>query len=99
MSSASCLIVKTISLLGNDSLPKGGSHKLRDRLVNKFNSLGGVIHYNSNINEILIKNNKAYGIKLIDNSEIYSDYVISAIDPHFTYECFLKNKYEMKRLL
>lgn len=95
---AAFYFIQTLSnfVLGNDSLPKGGSHKLRDRLVNKFNSLGGVIHYNSNIDEILVKDNKAYGIKLIDNSEIYSDYVISAIDPHYTYECLLKNKYEMK---
>lgn len=77
----------------NASLPKGGSHKLRDRMVDKFISLGGKICYNSNTAEVIIEDNTAKGIRLVNGNEIYFDYVISTSDIHHTFDVLLKNKY------
>lgn len=94
-------LLQTLSnfVLGNDSLPKGGSHNLRNRLVNKFKSLGGNIIYNSNVEEIIIKNNKAIGIRLANDNKYYSDYVIGAGDIHYTFEKLLNKKYDFSHYI
>lgn len=91
-------LIQTLSnfVSGNASLPKGGSHGLRDRLVKKFKSLGGSITYNANVCEVIIENNKAIGIKLASGEAHYSDYVVAASDIHHTFSELLNNKYEMK---
>lgn len=90
-------LIQTLSnfVLGNASLPNGGSHGLRDRLVKKYESLGGKIKYNANVDEIIIENGKAIGIILSSGEKHYSDYVISSGDVHHTFNNLLKNKYEM----
>ncbi|MCR5113775.1 MAG: FAD-dependent oxidoreductase [Acholeplasmatales bacterium] len=81
-------------MTGNASLPKGGSHTLRDRMVNKFINLGGKIFYNSDVSEIIIEENKAKGI-IVNNEKHYADYVVGACDVHYTYNVLLKNQYPM----
>lgn len=68
--------------VGNDGLPVGGSHNTRDRIVNKYLSLGGKIFYNSDVSKIIVKDGVAKGIE-VKGKEILADYVISAIDAHY----------------
>lgn len=84
--------------VGNDGLPVGGSHNMRDRIVNKYLSLGGTLFYNSPVSKIIIEEGKAKGIE-VKGQEITGDYVISAIDTHYGMEKLLgidlsKTEYE-----
>lgn len=74
--------------VGNDGLPKGGSHNMRDRIVNKYLSMGGKIFYNSPVSKIIVEEGKAKGI-LVKDKEIFADYVISAIDTHYMFKNLL----------
>ena len=78
----------------NDSIPYGCSLPLRDNILNKYLSLGGNIVYNSNVEEIIIENDKALGIK-VNGENIYGDYIIPAIDMHYLEDILLKNKYKL----
>lgn len=55
-----------------------------------FTELGGKINYNSEVKEILIKDKKAYGIRL-ENNDIKSDYVISNVDFPYTAKYLIKD--------
>ena len=82
--------------LGNGGTVKGGSSMLSDNMAKSYKDHGGEIHYNSPVEEILIENKKAVGIKL-KNGEIHkADYVISACDITETYK-FLHNKYRVRQ--
>ena len=82
-------------MTGNAGLPKGGSHTLRDKMVNKFISLGGRIYYNSDVTEIIIENNTAKGV-IVNGNNKYADYIVGACDVHHTYNVLLKNIYPME---
>lgn len=77
---------------GNASLPVGCSKGVRDRMVERFLSLGGKIHLNSNVSKIIIDNNVAKGL-VVDGNEIYGDYIVSSLDVHYTFNKLLDNKY------
>ncbi len=87
-------LLQTLSnfAIGNASLPIDGSHCVRDKMVNRFTSLGGKIFYLSPVEEILIKNGRAVGIKL--NGQIkQADYVVPACDMHYTFTHLLKGRF------
>lgn len=81
--------------------PVGGSLALAKQIESKYGSLGGKINYKSEVDEIIVKDNKAVGIRLTNGSEYYADFVISAIDGHKIMFNLLKEKYvndEIKQL-
>lgn len=63
----------------------GGTGSIVNGLVKLFNELGGKIHYNAEVKEIKIKNNRVEGVILNDGSLIQSDAVVSNADVPFTY--------------
>jgi phytoene dehydrogenase-like protein len=71
----------------------GGAQELTERLIRRYESLGGKIHYKSRVQKILVENGCAKGIKLQDNSSCKADYVISAADGHHTICDLLEGKY------
>lgn len=97
------LLVHIIPLAFQDKqgagYPTGGSSVLTDKIEEKYKSLGGKINYNSPVEKILVENNKASGIKLINGEKIPSDYVISAADWDFTIFNALEGKYVNKKIL
>jgi phytoene dehydrogenase-like protein len=72
---------------------EGGSLGLSKSLENKYKNLGGKIFYKSRVEEIIIKNKCACGIKLDNGKEIYSDIVINTSDLFYTLNGLLKRKY------
>ena len=60
--------------IGTDNLRKIVKN-IREKILN----LGGKIYFNSLVTDVLIKNNKAYGVEINAKQEIYSDYIILAI--------------------
>ena len=79
------LISTLASLHGRDAgFPEGGSLPFARSIEKCFLDLGGTIHYNSKVKQILVKDNQAYGLLLADGSEVPGDYIISAADMHST---------------
>ena len=59
--------------------PLGGAQRLSDGLARVFESSGGEILYNSDVNSIIIEGNKAKGV-VVNKSKYYSDNIVSNID-------------------
>ena len=73
--------------------PIGGSMPMSRALAERYTSLGGVIHYDSRVEKILVEEDKAVGIRLADGSEHRAGRVISAADGHATIFKMLDGKY------
>jgi phytoene dehydrogenase-like protein len=73
--------------------PIGGSLMFAKAIEKRYLSLGGAVHYTSPVSKILVKNDRAVGVKLADGSEHRADYVISAADGYTTIFKMLGGKY------
>ena len=63
--------------VGGINYPKGGVGTIAEKLVSGIEKFGGRIRYKANVTEILLKNEKAVGVKLSNGEEIYSDIIVS----------------------
>jgi phytoene dehydrogenase-like protein len=73
--------------------PEGGSRELARSVARRYEELGGSIHYGAKVQEILVQDAKAVGVRLADGSEHFGDEVISAADGHATLFSMLKGRY------
>jgi phytoene dehydrogenase-like protein len=88
------LIGTLASLHSRDAgFPEGGSLPLACSIEKCFLDLGGSIHYNRKVKQILVRDSRAYGLLLDDGSEVQGDYIISAADLHSTLYELLKGRY------
>jgi len=62
---------------GGINYPKGGVGMIAEKLVSGIEKLGGEIRYKANVKEIILKDEKAVGVKLSNQEEIYSDIIVS----------------------
>ena len=62
---------------GGINYPKGGVGKIAEKLVSGIERLGSNVRYKANVTEVLLKGQKAIGVKLSSGEEIYSDIVVS----------------------
>lgn len=74
----------------------GGSYPLAQRMVEKFESLGGKLSYKKRVSKIIVENDVAQGVILTDGTRIGADYVISAADGYATIYQMLEGKYVSK---
>jgi len=77
---------------------KGGSYPLAQRMVEKFNRLGGKLSYKKKVEKVIVDNNVAKGVLLTDGTIIQADYVISAADGYSTIFKMLDAKYISKEI-
>ena len=78
---ASSFLVSYASIIsGNGEIPMGGSLAMVQRMVKRFQELGGNLYCNEPVLRILIKNKKAIGIEKADGKTVLADYVISSVD-------------------
>jgi len=95
------LIVVTVPLAFNDKMgvgyPIGGSFNFAQKIEQKYLNLGGKIHYNSCVDEILTEKRHATGILLTDGTRVLSDITISAADWNYTIFTALKGKFTSKK--
>lgn len=77
----------------NGGVPKGGSSQLIKNMVNEYESSGGFINYVKEVQEIIVKDKKAIGIRLKDGKVVYGDYIVPACDSYETIRKLLGNKY------
>ena len=71
--------------------PKGGSESIVNALVNGIYSFGGKLRLNSKVNEIIVKKNKAIGVKLENGEQIYAEHIVSNADIWNTVDLIPKN--------
>ncbi len=68
----------------------GGTGALVNALVRLIQELGGQIHLNSPVSEILVEGRRATGVRLADGSIHRADYVISNAETAYTYLNLIK---------
>lgn len=66
-------------------LPKGHMGMFAESIAKSFEGHGGTLKKNAKVAEILVKNNKAYGVKLADGTEISGDVIVSSCDAYNTF--------------
>lgn len=64
--------------------PLGGSLAFAQALADRYEGLGGQIHYKSRIERILVEDDRAIGVRTEDGAEHRGDLVISACDGRTT---------------
>jgi phytoene dehydrogenase-like protein len=79
--------------------PMGGSALFARRIADKYESLGGKIHYQKEVEKIIVEDNVAKGLLLKDGTPVYSDITISAADWYFTVFKALEGKYVNDKIL
>ena len=89
----SLLYIMQALSLRDAGIAQGGSLKLALRVADRFKSVGGTLKCNTPVKEIVVENDKACGVILEDGTRVDADYVISAIDVHYTLHNLLNNKY------
>ena len=80
-------------VIGDGGIPKGGSKPMVERMKEKFLSLGGTLKVNANVDNIIINNKNATGVKLKNGDLIKGDYVVSCLDTNYTLKKLLRDQY------
>lgn len=70
---------------GKGEYPVDGMQAIPDAAVKGLNTLGGELKLNTEVTQILVRDNRAYGVKTKDGAEYYGK-VISNASPQFTYD-------------
>jgi len=65
---------------GNAGFPSGGSLEFTRSIERRYLELGGEIHYKSQVEKVLVEEDRAVGVRLYNDAEYRADIVISAAD-------------------
>lgn len=91
---ASSLIVSYATIAsGNGDIPIGGSLAMVNRMLKKYQDLGGILHYSSPVRRVCLGGKTATGIELVDGSIHKADYVLLSTDAMEALEKLLENKF------
>jgi phytoene desaturase len=75
---------------------RGGTAAVVNALVALIEELGGHIHYEAEVDEILVNGRTATGIRLKDGTVYQADHVVSNADVAFTYRNMIPAQYRRK---
>ncbi len=67
---------------GSAGYPLGGAGKFVERMVKRYQDLGGKIAYGQKVTDILVNDRQAVGLELNGRDIIHADYIVSAADGH-----------------
>ena len=70
---------------------KGGMYTMATSMERLFKELGGKVHYRANVQEILIKDKRAIGIRM-DKEEIKADFVVCNADFPYAMKNLIQDK-------
>ncbi len=85
----------------NAGFPIGGSLEVARAVEKRYLELGGVIHYRSQVEKILVEDDRAVGVRLYNDEIHRADYILSAADGRGTLFDMLDQRYvppEMRRI-
>lgn len=85
-------MIPMLELLYGIQFIKGGMHTLAESMAALFEELGGRIHYNTPVDEIVIENQKVRGIRTASNDFIHSPNVITNADFPYSVTKLVKDK-------
>ena len=83
---------------GQLGLLEGGCLDFVLPIEKRYKSLGGRVTYKATVEEILVENNKAVGVRLADGSEHYAEIVVSAADGYSTIFKLLGGRYVNEKI-
>lgn len=83
---------------GRLSRPVGGTAAFRDALIERYNRLGGETLTNSTVEEVVVKEDRACGVRLTDGTLIDGDIVVSTASSPETVLRLLAGQYGADRL-
>ncbi len=72
----------------------GGTGAVVAALGKLFGELGGKVHLNTGVDEILIENKRVVGIRTVDDAIHRADSVVNNADVGFTYEKLIKKEHQ-----
>jgi len=78
-----CLIVK--HYLNGGFYPVGGASKIAETIIPKIKKSGGEVFTHANVEQILINNGRASGVKLANGDELFAPLIISNVGVFNTY--------------
>jgi phytoene dehydrogenase-like protein len=73
--------------------PTGGSLKFARAIEGRYLDLGGEIEYRARVDEVMIADGQAIGVRLVDGREFWSDVVVSTAYGHSTVFGLLEGRY------
>ena len=82
----------------NGGIPQGSSCAMADRMVERYHSLGGVLHLKNGVKKINVKDGRAESVVLDDGTVACADYVIITADPDVAFSTLLDRSYMPKKL-
>ncbi|HEY6878604.1 MAG TPA: FAD-dependent oxidoreductase, partial [Polyangiales bacterium] len=89
------LLPMMLHMLGSGQLsrPVGGSAMVRDAVVRRLHELGGELTLQCTVDEILVRDSRACGVRLQDGTELDADAVICTASAHETHLRLLGGRY------
>lgn len=69
---------------------RGGTAAIINAMVKLLEELGGKLHLNTEVDEIVVEGRRAVGVRLMDNSFIPADHVVANADVGFVYERMIR---------
>lgn len=78
------------------SRPVGGTAVFRDALIERYRALGGEAMVDATVDEVLVKDNRAHGVRLTDGTMIEADVVVSTASAPETVFRLLGGRYDAK---
>lgn len=93
-------VMSLLAMLANRQLGllRGGCQDFVQRLVQRYMNLGGQVTYKAIVEKILVKDNGAVGIQLVNGDKHYADVIVSAADGYSTLFKMLDGRYVSKQL-
>ncbi|MER6501953.1 NAD(P)/FAD-dependent oxidoreductase [Streptomyces sp. NPDC001455] len=74
-------------------VPEGGSLGLAESIERRYRALGGEVTYNTKVEEVMVEDDRAVGVRLSDGEELRADIVVSACDGRTTMMDLLGGRY------
>lgn len=97
MDSELSMLIMTLQLAWYDQkcagYPIGGSLHFAQRIAERYESLGGTLHYRAPVRRILVEKGRAVGIELENGQQHRAGLVVSAADGHWTIYEALEGRY------
>lgn len=72
----------------------GGTGSIVNAMGKLFDELGGIVHLNAEVDEILIENKRATGVQLKDGTTVSADHVVANADVGFVYDKMIDKKHQ-----
>ncbi|MBR1631016.1 MAG: NAD(P)/FAD-dependent oxidoreductase, partial [Paludibacteraceae bacterium] len=78
---------------GNGDLPAGGSLQMAERMVRRYEQLGGQLRTQAEVSHIVIEQGHATGVMLRKGEFIGADYIVAACDANVTFSRLLPDAF------